>query len=97
MMILQIQVQFQDQGHFFRIPGVFQDQRQIQGLSQVRVNPAPLDTEAESQLPVDVVFVKIVKVSDQKRFWINQFLFKSMALILYHLIFLKMMTTSGNL
>ena len=44
---------FQDKRQFFSIPGVFQDQGQIQGLFQVCANPVTtaLLESAESQSP----------------------------------------------
>ena len=38
-MILKIPGQFQDKRYFSQIPGVIQDQDQIQGLFQVCANP----------------------------------------------------------
>ena len=35
----QIQGQFKDKLHFYRIPGVFQDQGHFQGLFKVCANP----------------------------------------------------------
>ena len=40
---------FQEKRHFFQIPGVFQDQGQIQGLFQVCANPAIAEFNVKSE------------------------------------------------
>ena len=42
MIIKEIDSKFKDKLHFFRIPGIFQDQGHFQGLFKVCVNPAEL-------------------------------------------------------
>ena len=56
-MILQNSRTIPGQKALFSIPGVFQDQGQIQGLFQVRANPFNADAPLEAQFQESIQFL----------------------------------------